>query len=100
MPKQTYIAIVERRVDGGWSISFPAFQGTTSAADSIAEILPQARDALETVLDDLRLEHKTPPPSLEEGVGLDYDRARYREPHVLFVDVDTDIMAAKASVTA
>ena len=44
--KRSYMAIAEQ-VPGEttWWISFPSFPGITSAADSAAEIMAQARDA-------------------------------------------------------
>ena len=72
--KRSYIAIAEQ-VPGEttWWISFPSFPGVTSAADSAAEIMAQARDALATVIEDMLRDGQHPPASIEDGEVPDYD---------------------------
>lgn len=86
MMKRSYIAIAEQ-VPGEttWWISFPSFPGVTSAADSAAEIMAQARDALATVIEDMLRDGQHPPASIEDGEVPDYDPREYQNHLVILV---------------
>jgi len=84
--KRSYIAIAEQAPgETTWWISFPSFPGVTSAADSAAEIMVQAKDALATVIEDMQRDGEELPRAIEDGVVPDYDLDGYHNPLVVLV---------------
>jgi predicted RNase H-like HicB family nuclease len=78
----SYIAIVEASDDGRtWWISFPGFPGVTSAANSPAEIVSQAQDALASAVD----AGATLPRSIEEGAVPPDDLGEFHKPMMVLV---------------
>ena len=78
-----YYAIAERGEGSTWWISFPDRPGITSAADDAAEIVPQAQDALASVLmyppgDELPL-------SIEDGAKPPADLSDSEQPAIVVV---------------
>ena len=61
MATRHYIAILEIAPGGGLSISFPAMPGITSAADSFAGAMNQAKDALATAIENMEAANKDVP---------------------------------------
>ncbi|WP_075996071.1 type II toxin-antitoxin system HicB family antitoxin [Salaquimonas pukyongi] len=60
-----YIAIVHKDENSAWGVSFPDLPGCFSAADSEADILPNAMEALEFFAEDLA---RMPSPSSIEAI--------------------------------
>src|SRR5262245_26678571 len=79
---RNYIAIVEPAEEGGaWWISFPSLPGVISVADSPAEIVSQARDALASAV----AAGASLPPSVEEGAIPPDDLADFSNPLIVLV---------------
>jgi predicted RNase H-like HicB family nuclease len=49
---KTFIALVHKDEDSAWGVSFPDLPGCFSAADTLADVLPQAGEALELWFED------------------------------------------------
>jgi predicted RNase H-like HicB family nuclease len=85
-----YLAIADRQPDEtNWSIVFPDFPGVTSAAEQFAAVMQQAKDALATVVEDMRQDGEPLPPSVEDDALPDVDRAKFHDPRTLLVPVET-----------
>ena len=92
MTMQHYYAVAEPDDAGGFWISFPGRDGITSAAISAAQIVPQARDALESVAmdeDDGEL-----PLSIEDGAMPPVDLTGYDNPLVVVIPFEVTAHAA------
>lgn len=86
MATRSYIAIADRAPgESSWSITFPSFPGVTSVAETAAEIMLQAKDALASAIEDMRADGEFLPPPVEESVFPEYDRSRFHNPHILLV---------------
>ncbi len=85
-----YYAIAEPDDSGGFWVSFPGMDGITSAAENAAQIVPNARDALESaVMYGARLNR-----SIEDGANVPANLADYENP--LIVVVPFEPFAVKA----
>ncbi|WP_062784989.1 type II toxin-antitoxin system HicB family antitoxin [Novosphingobium capsulatum] len=49
---KTFIALVHKDEDSAWGVTFPDLPGCFSTADTLAEVLPQAVEALELWFED------------------------------------------------
>ena len=100
MATKYYLAIADRLpAEPNWSIVFPAFPGTTSVAESFAEVMRQAKDALASTVEDMEKDHEALPPSIEEDAVPDYDRSLYLDPRALLVPVETAGRALRVNVS-
>lgn len=63
-----YIAVVHKDKNSAYGISFPDLPGCFTAADTEAEIIPNALEAVELFLEP---EHKLPEPSSIEAIKAD-----------------------------
>jgi predicted RNase H-like HicB family nuclease len=64
MPPRHHIGIAEP--DGsGWSLGFPAFPGTVTTGDTLAELIGHARDALASVVATMEEDGLTLPASVD-----------------------------------
>jgi predicted RNase H-like HicB family nuclease len=63
-----YIAVIHKDKDSAFGITFPDLPGCFSAADTEAEIIPNALEAVELFLEP---EHKLPEPSSIETIRAD-----------------------------
>jgi predicted RNase H-like HicB family nuclease len=93
---QHYYAVAEPDGIGGFWISFPGRDGITSAATSAAEIVAQARDALESVL--MYPPGDILPPSIEDGAKppSEAELAEFEAPLVVVIPFEP-ATAAKAA---
>lgn len=84
-----------------WSISFPAFPGTVSMADTFAELLVNARDALASAIEALQEDKLEIPESFEGGVvgSPSYKATDYHDPHIVIIDVEDGEKALRVNVT-
>jgi predicted RNase H-like HicB family nuclease len=95
-----YLAIADRlQEEPNWSILFPAFPGVTSVAESFAEVMRQAKDALASAVEDMERSHETLPPSIEENAVPDYDRSPYHDPVAMLVPVEVAGRALRVNVS-
>ena len=100
MATKYYLAIVDRRPEeANWSIIFPAFPGVTSVAETFADVMRQAKDALASTVEDMAKDHEALPPSIEEDAVPDYDRSPYHDPRALLVPVETAGRALRVNVS-
>jgi predicted RNase H-like HicB family nuclease len=76
-----FYAIAEPDGAGGFWLSFPDRDGITSAAQTAAQIVPNARDALESA--DTYGGHL--PRSIEDGASVPTNLAEYDQPLVVVV---------------
>jgi len=90
MATKYYLAIADRLPgEANWSITFPAFPGLATVAESFAEIMRQAKDALATLVDDMENDGEALPAAIEDGAIPEYDRALYHDPMTLLVPIET-----------
>ena len=89
MTSRQYLGIAEPISPGdGWTISFPALPGVTSAGATLAELLIHAQEALETAIEAMQEDGLTIPVSYDPVPGtLGYDPAEYRLPIATMVSV-------------
>ena len=80
---QHYYAVAEPDGVGGFWISFPDRDGIASAATSAAEIVAQARDALESVM--MYPPGDVLPRSIEDGAMPPTDLADYDHPLIVVI---------------
>jgi predicted RNase H-like HicB family nuclease len=99
MATRHYIGIAEP-TGGGWAISFPAFPGTVTVGDTLAELVGHARDALASVVGAMEEDGLTLPASVDaDPHSSPYELANYVNPHVVIVPVETSGKAARINVT-
>ena len=68
MAVRTYMVVAERHAgEQSWSLLFPNFPGVTSVAEKREHVVMQARDALQTVIDDMQASGDALPLCFEEG---------------------------------
>jgi hypothetical protein len=75
-----YYAIAEGGREGGWFLTFPGGAGY-SFAESAEQIVPQARDWLESA----GMHGGSPPRSIEEGAPLPTDLSEFEQPVMVVV---------------
>ena len=100
MATRTYLAIADREPgDAAWSITFPHFPGVTSDAVEFRDVVPQARDALASMVDAMLHDGETLPPSIEEGGPTEFDPHDYAVPRALLVTVEAPGRAVRVNVS-
>ncbi len=100
MATKYYLAIADRQPgEKRWSITFPDFPGVTSVAETFAEVMPEAKDALASAVEDMARDGEALPRSVEEGAPPDYDRAAFHDPRTLLVPVETAGRALRVNVS-
>jgi predicted RNase H-like HicB family nuclease len=100
MATRTYLAIADKEPnEDAWSITFPELPEVTSQASEFREIMPQARDALASLIDFLVAEGRPLPPGLEDGGSPDFDPSEYTAPRALFVPVEVPGRAVRVNVS-
>lgn len=93
MAVRTYMVVAERHAgEQNWSLTFPEFPWVTSVAERREQIAAQARDALQTAIDDMQAEGEALPACFEEGAltphGFSTDKTAEEEwPFLLPIDV-------------
>jgi len=94
------LAIADREPgEESWSILFPDFPGVTSVAETFAQVMVQARDALASAVEDMILDGEALPASVDDGAVAAYDRAAFHDPLVLLVPVDVPGRALRVNVS-
>jgi predicted RNase H-like HicB family nuclease len=96
---KTYFAIVDQAAGEAISIVFPAFPGTTSVAETAADIVPPARDALASVVDDIETDGGALPPSLEDGAVPPGIPSGLHRPFVLAVEVEAQARSVRVNIS-
>jgi predicted RNase H-like HicB family nuclease len=100
MATKYYLAIADRLPgESNWSIVFPTFPGTTSVAESFADVMRQAKDAIASTVEDMEKDHEALPASIEEDAVPDYDRSPYHDPRALLVPVEAAGRALRVNVS-
>jgi predicted RNase H-like HicB family nuclease len=99
MATRHYVGIAES--DGnGWSLGFPAFPGTVTTGDTLAELVAHARDALASVVAAMEDDGQALPVSVDaDPRSSTYDLADYVNPHVIILPVEVSGRAARINVT-
>ena len=93
MAVRTYMVIAERHAgEQNWSLTFPDFPGVTSVAEDRGRVVMQARDALQTAIDDMQADGEALPLCFEEGAltpdSFSTDKTAEEEwPFLLPIDV-------------
>jgi len=94
------LAIADRAPgEENWSILFPDFPGVTSVAETFAQVMVQARDALASAVEDMILDGEALPASVDDGAVAAYDRAAFHDPLVLLVPVEVPGRALRVNVS-
>ena len=100
MTTKTYLAVADH-VPGEQlhSIVFPNFPGVTSAASTLAELIPQARDTLATAIEDMEAEGEPLPPAVEDGGTMPELPAGLHNPIVLMVPAEVRTRSVRVNVS-
>ncbi len=99
MPQRHYLGIVEPGPDN-WSISFPAFPGVISVAESFAGLLEHGREALASVVGAFQEDGAVLPPDYTAtGDTPGYDPADYHDPRIVVLSVEVASKALRINVT-
>ena len=100
MATKSYLAIADK-VPGetAYSIVFPAFPGVTSVAATLANVLPQARDALATVIEDMEADGDPLPLSIEDGAAIPDLPEGLSNPVVLMVPAEVRTRAVRVNIS-
>jgi predicted RNase H-like HicB family nuclease len=95
-----YLGVAER-ADGNWSVSFPAFPGTVTTGDTIAELYAHAKDALGSVIEAMQEDGLAIPESFEDlpETAEHFRPSDYLDPHVMIVPVEVCGKALRINVT-
>jgi predicted RNase H-like HicB family nuclease len=100
MATKTYLAIADKaRGETAYSIVFPAFPGVTSTAVLLAEVLPQARDALATAVEDMEADGEALPLSVEDGAESPDLPEDLCSPILLMVPAEVQTRAVRVNVS-
>ncbi len=100
MATKTYLAIADRAPgEPLHSIIFPAFPGVTSVAETLADLIPQARDALATAVDDMEADDEALPPAVEDGASQPAVPDGLHNPIMLMVPVEVRTRAVRVNVS-
>jgi predicted RNase H-like HicB family nuclease len=100
MATKYYLAIADRLPgEANWSIAFPDFPGVTSVAETFADVMRQAKDAIASAVEDMENDKQPLPPSIEEDALPDYDRSLYHDPRALLVPVEAAGRAMRVNVS-
>ena len=100
MAAKYYLAIADRLPDEpNWSITFPDFPGVTSVAETFADVMRQAKDAVASAVEDMENDNEPLPLSIEEDAVPDYDRSPYHDPRALLVPVEVAGRALRVNVS-
>ena len=100
MATRYYLAVADRHPnERRWSIVFPQLPGVTSVAETFADVMRQAKDALATAIEDMEQDGEVLPPSIEEGAVPDYDRSACHDPRALLVPVETSGRAVRVNIS-
>ena len=100
MATKTYLAIADRTPgEALHSIIFPAFPGATSAAGRLGDLIPQARDALATAIEDMEADGEALPPAVEDGAGQPAVPDGLHNPIMLLVPVEVRTRAVRVNVS-
>jgi len=100
MATKYYLAIADRDLgESRWSILFPAFPGVTSTAETMADVMRQAKDALATVVEDMEHDGEALPRSIDDDALPEYDRTGLHDPHALLVPVEIKGRALRVNIS-
>lgn len=100
MTTKTYLAIADQ-VPGEamHSIVFPAFPGVTSVASVLADLIPQARDALATAVEDMEADGEDLPLAVEDGVEQPVLPEGLHSPIMLMVPVEVRTRSVRVNIS-
>ncbi len=99
MATRHYIGIAEPTQDG-WSIGFPAFPGTVTTGETLAELAMHAGDALASIVAAMEEDGEALPVSVDtDPRSSPYALSDYHEPHIVIVPVEVSGKAARINVT-
>ena len=100
MATKTYLAIADKaQGEAFYSIVFPALPGVTSAAATLAELMPQARDALATAIEDMEVDGEALPASIEDGADTPVMPDGLHNPIMLIVPAEVRTRAVRVNVS-
>ena len=101
MTVRNYLGVAER-AEGNWSISFPAFPGTVTAGQTLAELYTHAKDALASVVEAMQEDGQALPDSLEaspDDAAPAFKALDYANPHIMVIPVDVGGIVKRINVT-
>jgi len=97
MTAKYYLAVADRLPDEiVWSITFPDFPGVTSVAVTFVEVTRQAKDALETAIEDMQRDSEALHASIEGGAIPDHDHSCLHEQRAIVVPVEVGVSGTHA----
>jgi predicted RNase H-like HicB family nuclease len=100
MATKTYLAVADHEPgEGLHSIMFPAFPGVTSVAETLADLIPQARDALATAVEDMEASGEGLPPAIEDGAGMEAIPQGLHNPILLMVPVEVRARSVRVNIS-
>lgn len=100
MAVKNYIGVAEPAGDG-WSLSFPAFPGTVTTGDTMAELYAHAKDALASVIEAMQEDGQAIPESFETDTkpAAGFLVSDYVNPHIFVVPVEVGGKSLRINVT-
>ena len=100
MATKTYLAIADQAPgEAMYSIVFPAFPGVTSVAAGLTELIPQARDALATAIEDMEADGEDLPLAVEDGAQRPALPGELHNPIMLLVAVEVRTRSVRVNVS-
>ncbi len=99
MTTRHYVGVIEPG-EKNWCIGFPAFPGTFTVGDTLAELLRHARDALASVVEALEEDGLAlPPDATEDPNAFHFDRTAYVDPQIVLIPVEASGKSIRINVT-
>jgi predicted RNase H-like HicB family nuclease len=100
MTTKTYLAVADLAPgERLHSIIFLAFPGVTSVAETLADIIPQARDALATVVEDMEASGEALPQAVEDGAQTPALPSGLHSPILLMVPVEVHTRSVRINIS-
>ena len=100
MATKTYFAVSDHAPgDALRSIIFPVFPGVTSDVKALADLFPQACDALASAVEDMQADGETLPPSVEDGADASVIPDGLHSPVLLMAPVKVRAKAVRVDVS-
>jgi predicted RNase H-like HicB family nuclease len=97
---KTYLGIADQAPgERLHSITFPAFPGVTSVAETLADIIPQARDALATAVEDMEENGEALPLAIEDGAQAPELPRGLHSPIMLMVPVEVHTRSVRINIS-
>ncbi len=100
MTTKTYLAIADLAPgEATHSITFPSFPGVTSVGETLSQLIPQARDALATAVEEMEMDGEALPLAIEDGAEIPVLPEGLHRPIMLMVPVEVHTRSVRVNVS-